>query len=205
MQATISLPTSTTANTVVAGRSLICTIDHVLSPAECEQMIGKSEAWGYEAAPITTAAGFVMRPDIRNNTRVMRDDEGLAAWLWQRLQPHLPACWPPRVPPDWHDAWRAAGLNERFRFYRYDPGQRFAWHFDGAFARSWTERSMLTIMVYLNDDFDGGTTDFENGVSITPVRGRALIFAHAQSHQGAPPTRGRKYVLRTDVMYQRAV
>ena len=32
------------------------------------------------------------------------------------------------------------GLNERWRFYRYDPGQQFDWHFDGAYERSPLER-----------------------------------------------------------------
>ena len=48
------------------------------------------------------------------------------------------------------------GANERFRCYRYKPGQKFAAHYDGAFERDETERSLLTFMVYLNDDFEGG-------------------------------------------------
>jgi hypothetical protein len=30
----------------------------------------------------------------------------------------------------------------------------------------------------------------------------ALVFEHPVRHQGAPVTAGRKYVLRTDVMYR---
>lgn len=62
-------------------------------------------------------------------------------------------------------------------------------------------------MVYLNDDFAGGTTDFYGDdelprASIRPKRGMALVFVHAQLHEGAPVISGRKYVLRTDVMYR---
>jgi hypothetical protein len=57
--------------------------------------------------------------------------------------------------------------------------------------------------VYLNDDCEGGTTDFRDGVSVAPRRGTGLVFEHHLVHQGAPVARGRKYVLRTDVMYRR--
>jgi hypothetical protein len=52
----------------------------------------------------------------------------------------------------------------------------------------------------LNDDFDGGETLFED-VTIEPERGMALIFAHGYLHEGGEVLAGRKYVLRTDVMY----
>jgi saccharopine dehydrogenase (NAD+, L-lysine-forming) len=35
---------------------------------------------------------------------------------------------------------RPVGVNERFRCYRYEPGQRFAPHYDGAYQRSATVR-----------------------------------------------------------------
>ena len=64
----------------------------------------------------------------------------------------------------------------------------------------------MTFMVYLNDDFTGGETKFylDTGaprLSVRPERGAALVFVHRQLHEGAPVVEGRKYVLRTDVMY----
>ena len=35
-----------------------------------------------------------------------------------------------------------------------------------------------------------------------PEWGKALVFYHRQLHEGLPVVRGRKYVLRTDVMYR---
>ena len=55
------------------SKPLVWMIDDVLSPAECTATIAKIEELGPEAAPITTAAGFVMRPDVRNNDRVIFD------------------------------------------------------------------------------------------------------------------------------------
>ncbi len=92
-------------------------------------------------------------------------------------------------------------MNERFRFYRYSSQQYFKWHMDGSFRRDHSERSKLSAIFYLNDNFDGGETDFA-GFQVMPEKGMVLIFPHELMHQGAPVVKGCKYVLRTDVMYQ---
>jgi hypothetical protein len=56
-------------------------------------------------------------------------------------------------------------------------------------------------MIYLNDDFTGGETLFEN-CTIRPQTGMALFFIHHIRHKGETVAAGRKYVLRTDVMYR---
>lgn len=172
-------------------------IHDFFTPEECAEAIAFSEGKGYDDAPITTSRGFVMRKDIRDNTRVMVDDLDYAARLFERAKPFL---------PERLGTWHLLGLNERFRYYRYDVGQNFAPHYDGCFSRNLREESQLTFMVYLNDDFTGGTTEFyyDNGtpkVSVQPKQGMALVFYHLQLHEGAPVQSGRKYVLRTDVMY----
>lgn len=175
------------------------TLHDVLSPEACQALIAESEERGYAEAPITTAVGFVMRPDIRNNTRVMFDDVERAASMWARVREHM---------PEDVGGWTPCGLNERFRFYRYDPGQRFDWHYDGSFVRNRNERSVLSLLFYLNDDFEGGETRFElprrgTRLTVVPSRGAALAFEHRIRHTGASVTAGRKYVLRTDVMARR--
>lgn len=173
---------------------LIWTVPDLLSADECLAIVARMDAAGTAPAPITTAAGFVHRPDIRNNTRVIFDDLDLAAALYPRLAPHVPA----RM-----KGMHACGLNERFRCYRYEPGQRFAPHYDGCFARTPRERSWLTFMVYLNDGFTGGETDFPlHRQKIVPRRGTALLFQHALLHEGCTVTAGVKYALRSDIMYQ---
>ena len=175
-------------------------IEGFLTGEECAAEIARAEAVGFAAAPVTTLEGTVMMPDIRNNTRVMIDDPGRAAELWERARTALPGEW---------GGWRGVGLNERLRYYRYDPGQQFAAHTDGRFTRSATEHSRLTFMVYLNGGCAGGDTVFwleadPNGppdLRVTPETGKALVFEHLVLHEGAPLVAGRKYVLRTDVMF----
>lgn len=177
-----------------ATSPLAWTIDGVLSPSECAAMIAKIEELGPEAAPITTNVGFVMRPDIRNNERVIFDSPVLAKALFTRIADTL---------PDPLAGMQPVGANERFRCYRYRPGQRFAPHLDGAFERDEHERSLLTFMVYLNDGFTGGETAFlDFGVTAVPRAGSALLFQHRMLHEGCEVLSGTKYVLRSDVMYR---
>lgn len=180
---------------IIDERDRVVLFPGVLEPAECAEHIARAEAIGFEPAPITTHRGPLMAPEVRNNTRVMVDDPEAASALLARLRPLLPAEL---------FGWRLRGLNERLRWYRYDVGERFNWHYDGSFARSRSERSRLTLMLYLNDGFGGGETMFDLSAGMRVARpraGAALLFPHALRHTGAVVTRGRKYVLRTDVMY----
>lgn len=172
---------------------LVFTIADVFGPAECEAAIARAEQIGFDAAPITAGAGPGMRPEVRNNDRVMFDDVELATELFGRIRDMLPRRMCGRRP---------AGINERFRCYRYMPGQQFKAHYDGAFQRSARERSELTLMIYLNDGFTGGQTAFHDfDVDVAPRRGMALLFQHEVLHEGCAIESGVKYVLRTDVMY----
>ncbi len=184
-----------TQEAIDGGRVFV--IRDFLTPDECDEFIADTEKAGYADAPITTPGGFVMRKDIRDNTRVMRDDPDLAAILLARASAFL---------PEQIGIWGLSGLNERFRFYRYENGQTFRRHFDGSFDRNRSEASFLTFMVYLNDGFEGGDTVFyyndgRERARVVPTRGMALVFEHQQLHEGAPVESGRKYVLRSDVMY----
>lgn len=174
------------------------------TPDECAEHIRFSEESGYDDAPISTGRGAVIRKDVRNNDRVMIDDPTLAAVLFARAEPLLPANFL---------IWKPVGLNERFRYYRYTKGQKFDWHFDGAFTRDNGESSKLTFMIYLNDGFVGGETvfnlkrlgavrDTDPVLRVFPTAGTALVFRHDVLHTGAMVLDGMKYVIRTDVMYQ---
>ncbi len=177
----------------------IFTVSDLLSPAECADFITQSEVIGYDLATINSLGGQVVNTKVRNNDRVILDDESLAESLWQKVQPHAPSDIFGRC---------VLGLNERFRFYRYQPGQKFSWHMDGAYERPNGERSEVTLLFYLNDEFEGGETQFivqglgkDGIIKIQPAVGLALFFHHPIVHQGAEVTQGTKYILRTDVMY----
>jgi predicted 2-oxoglutarate/Fe(II)-dependent dioxygenase YbiX len=153
----------------------------------------------------------------------MADAESLLAPLFARLAPLLP----PAL-----GGGSLVGLNPRFRFYRYAAGCVYRPHVDGAWpesavrggavvhdAHGGARWSRLTLVLYLNDDFVGGATTFfaaapdAAGVlearGVRPARGCALLFPHGDAagslvHEGSAVARGAKYIVRTDVVYERA-
>ncbi len=169
----------------------VFTIDAFLSEAECSGHIARSEGMGYQEAAISTDDGDRFFKDTRNNDRIIFDDPALAQALYLRARPALP----PEL-----DGWQLSGFNERFRFYRYHRDQQFNWHQDGSVRPQAGRESFLTFLIYLNDGFEGGSTDFQWD-TVRPATGRALVFPHRLRHRGAMITSGTKYVLRTDVMY----
>lgn len=172
----------------------IFTLKDFLSLQECQDLIAKSEAMGYEEATVDVGHGVQrMIKGVRNNERVLYKDDAYATFIWERLKDFA---------PEGMDNRSAVGVNELFRFYKYSPGQRFKMHKDGSFERNRFEASQYTFMIYLNEAYTGGETIFASGEIIRPETGTALIFHHPLRHEGALLTAGVKYVLRTDIMYK---
>lgn len=162
------------------------------SADECARHIARAEQLGFEAATL----GDAVFKQVRDNARAIVDDAVLADALSVRARPYLVQEW---------FRWRLSGFNPRWRYYRYDVGQRFALHGDGAHRQSDREQSQFTFLIYLNGECEGGSTNFHLGkdrLRVQPAQGLALVFLHDHLHEGAEVTKGRKYVLRTDVMYR---
>ncbi len=175
------------------GTDIFC-IEDFFSEEECNEWIAFSEQQGYALAKIDM--GFrkqVVNTAIRNNTRVIHDSEALALEVWQKIRPFV-------IPETEHGV--AYGVNERFRFYKYTAGQQFRTHRDGSYIKSIKEWSAYTLIIYLNEEIEGGETQFED-FAVVPKKGAAILFRHAIVHAGLPIKKGVKYVLRTDIMYRR--
>jgi len=81
---------------------------------------------------------------------------------------------------------------------KYKPGDYFNWHSDltGGFV---TQRT-ATMIMYLNDDFEGGRTCFQHlGLTVQPKRGSALVYYYTPAepllHCGEAVTSGTKFIL----------
>ncbi|KAJ1401731.1 hypothetical protein B484DRAFT_338886 [Ochromonadaceae sp. CCMP2298] len=179
--------------------------NNILSQDECFKLIQLSELSGYEQAKINKDE---IDDEIRNNDRCMIDSVEIVALIWERVMESL------KTEPEVRrtlltmddTVWTATGLNERLRFLRYDAGTFFAPHEDDSFVRGY-ERSFMTMMLYLNEGFDGGSTRFlseeepHKKYDVIPQTGSILLFQHDCLHEGAMVETGRKYAIRTDVMY----
>jgi predicted 2-oxoglutarate/Fe(II)-dependent dioxygenase YbiX len=171
----------------------IWTIHNFLSPEECAALITSSEQIGFSEAEVSLPGGAQMMKGLRNNFRLLHQDVALAEELWGKLRDFC---------PESIEGSQAVGLNEQFRFYKYESAQRFKRHIDGRFRRNEQEESRITFMIYLNNDFEGGETAFDE-VIIRPKTGSALCFIHELKHEGRPVKSGIKYVLRSDVLYRK--
>jgi hypothetical protein len=93
---------------------------NVFTPEECQQWIQITEERGYSAALLNLGKEQVLVTDVRNNDRCMIDDVDMAQKIFERIQTYLPKVW---------KNCQLVGLNERLRFLRYDPGQKFEPHY----------------------------------------------------------------------------
>ncbi|EYF00892.1 prolyl hydroxylase family protein [Chondromyces apiculatus] len=173
---------------------LVWTVDDALSPADCASYIQRIRASTTEVAPIVGHHGPEVDLEVRNNTRLMWDDPDEANALLARVAHE--------VPRRLSDHTLHAG-NPRLRLYRYGPGERHGAHWDTVVELPDGVRSLLTLVFYLNHDFEGGETDFpELSQHITPRAGRALLFQHRILHEATEVRSGEKFVLRTDILYR---
>lgn len=168
----------------------VFSITSFLEHDKCAELIALSESSGFSAASVRTTEGQKAMPNVRNNERTILENSAWVNLLWRKLESA-------NLPPVQGDS--PIGLPKELRFYKYMPGQRFKMHKDGP----WTEgglTSRLTFLLYLNEGFAGGETDFRD-FKISPKAGDALLFIHDTWHEGAAVSSGVKYVLRSDVMY----
>ncbi|UKB79711.1 2OG-Fe(II) oxygenase [Chryseobacterium sp. MEBOG07] len=169
-------------------------IEDFLTETECDHYISLSQEKVFEEAKINVFGHQQMNKGVRNNDRLMIFDERIAEELFKKVAIFL---------PQEHDGHQLLNFNEMLRVYKYAPGQQFKMHRDGSYIRNEKEKSFYTFMIYLNDDFEGGETEFENLFTVAPKKGTALIFYHPLRHEGKTLISGLKYVLRTDVMYSK--
>ena len=151
-------------------------------------------------------AGFLMqRYGPHDRKRAFIDDPIRAEQIYKKLKlPALETFYKDLKPdpPEDLNGWKPIALNERLRYYHYEIGQLFSKHFDILYRINDNTRTFLTFIVYLNEDFEGGQTIFDEDI-IVPKTGDAIVFPHELKHEGATVTKGYKIILRSDVIFQK--
>mmetsp|Transcript_877 Transcript_877/g.1066 ORF Transcript_877/g.1066 Transcript_877/m.1066 type:complete len:218 (+) Transcript_877:61-714(+) len=133
---------------------------NVLTDEECESLKAAIRDMGLR--PLDQSISH-----YRVNDKAYAEDKNVAKAIFDRVLPHLGDGWQKGksvergVPEDMGDRqWNPYGLNPHFRICRYRPGGFFGAHHDKGYFVSSNNRSIQTFMLYLNDDFDGGSTRF---------------------------------------------
>ena len=187
-----------------------------LSPSEASALVSASEDLRFVPASLNVR-GEQLMDARRRSGRLQVDSPSFASALWERVRHAVPATLQGRT---------ALGLNERLRVLRYQPGDSFAPHADGHWARAdGTSSSLLTLLLYLNgaEDYEGGRTIFYEsedeahaawraepgapgapGFAVVPEEGLVLLQDQEIWHAVPMLEAGVKYVLRTEVLYAAA-
>ena len=201
----------------------------VLSAKECDQLVENTEAMCYSF----WNASDPERKDFRNADTVEVQDANLADRIWKRIKDLVvPEVCITEDELRWErglqGTWKAVGVNPILLFARYGPGGHFSPHTDGYTIIDLNNRSLYTLLLYLNTCESGGATRMfipssddgersyeqdkggrmrwaeENVVGQADVKvGNALAFYQNIPHEGEPVGAGcAKYIIRTDIMYQ---
>eukprot|EP01135_Chromosphaera_perkinsii_P010105 Nk52_evm30s2011 gene=Nk52_evmTU30s2011 len=191
-----------------------CMLRNVLTHDECGQILGLAMGMGLQPdKPLGQKSDSVLADNM-----VWCADKELMDIIFKRCEPFM---------PPYMDKRKLAGVNRRWRLYRYLPGAEYRPHIDGAWPESGVEDgkyvydvngdcwSRITFLVYLNDDFEGGWTTFftpsptEGSLEAYPVKptaGCVMLFPHGDAegsilHEGSGVSSGAKFIIRTDVLY----
>jgi len=185
--------------TLVPGDDFLMEIDDIFTLKECQELIkwANEKGWHY---PET--GGDYLRSIVI--------DRELSDKLFSQIKHLL---------PETYNGKRLVYINDHFRFSRYREGGMFPIHEDGTNYDAsrvseydgYSTESIMTLNIFLNDDFKGGETDFfERGRTkrsehklryrVSPKTGRGALFYAKQLHRGNIVKNGFKYLIRTDVM-----
>ncbi len=182
---------------------LLWTVPALFTPNECTGILEQGQSGPWLPATVNAESGRVVDARIRSSTTAVLRDAALSDELFRRIRPHVPAQMTTEMGDRGRVSMDVVGIFLPLRIYRYEVGQQFGLHQDQSYAGEGGTLSLLTLMVYLNEGFSGGETDFpEQSRTVIPKTGEALLFQHKLLHAGRPVTQGTKFVLRSDVLYR---
>jgi hypothetical protein len=175
----------------------VLSLQNVLTLDECFAIVKIAESTGFvRASLITDKDGTEHYSEIRKSDRCILDSHPFVAELYKRLKPFIPTE---------YNGCQSVNINERLRILRYNPGDEFKLHSDGCYVAPDGSSSHITILLYLNEEYEGGFTTFldskDGYTSLTPHTGMATLQDQRLLHVVPPLEKGVKYVMRTEVMY----
>jgi hypothetical protein len=192
--------TASPAARVVFERPRISVIERFMSSAECDWLIQRGRP-GLNRAMVYRGSSQPLTADTRTNSEVaytIFNADVMLSLIRERVSSAT------RTPTSFF---------EIAKLLHYEPGQEFALHADflqlntPELVREVQVRGQraATFLVYLNDDYEGGETDFPRiGFRFKGGCGDVLLFSNVDAadapdydtvHAGLPPTRGEKWLL----------
>ncbi|MCA3254729.1 MAG: 2OG-Fe(II) oxygenase [Alphaproteobacteria bacterium] len=186
-------PLAPATGTPVGGDLPITLFEGFLTADECAYLIGAAEPFFTASVVVDPRTGAHLPNPIRTSDTAFFPivDENPAIHALNRRIAAASGTRPEQGEP--------------LQVLRYAPGQEYRMHSD-ALPPGGGDRNqrILTFLVYLNDDYEGGATLFEaTGLALRPRAGDAVLFHNTlddgrphprMRHAGQPVTRGVKYL-----------
>ena len=207
--------------TVASVTPRVFTIDNFLSKQECDEFIQLAKKEGLK--PSTLQSGSTRARQQRHkstrsssNTWLPRDSTELTDRVYRRsahllqIDESLLQHQPPHYVLDAHEH----SLAESLQVVRYKKSEEYTAHHDFVYPPSFHRHQptrFATILLYLNDNFEGGETVFpraanaqyHDGIQITPKKGMAVLFYNMlpdgnmddlSQHSSTPVEEGEKWL-----------
>ncbi|KAI8846186.1 hypothetical protein BC829DRAFT_272043 [Chytridium lagenaria] len=137
-------------------------LDNVLSSQECEQIVGLNDPSSF----VSMKGRY--EESKRRGSRLLAIDEKLSTLIWDRIQNIITTTVDQAglstTPLGFGvstGSWSLDGTNAALRINLFtEKDGLFAPHVDAQYCPHADRRSLLSVVVYLTDDFDGGETKF---------------------------------------------
>jgi prolyl 4-hydroxylase len=192
--------TAPPAPEILAGDPLIRRFPGFAAPDVCDWLIEQARTRLVRAEVYDHASGHGARDDYRNNSAAnfsLSDTSLVLVLLQAKIAAAIGVPFP-----------RLEAAN----VLHYAVGEKFDEHFDYIDPRSPGQarvvaeggQRLATCIVYLNDDYEGGETEFTRlGLRHKGRKGEALVFLSARpdggldprsAHAGRPPAHGEKWI-----------
>lgn len=164
-------------------------IDNLLTPEECDIVIKEAYNKGFEQSTVYTNGSSVLADTRNSNTCWLDNNVNIANKISSVVNKLVD------YPLE---------NQEALQVVKYPPGGYFNLHHDATDYDGPLKDRIITFLIYLNDDFTGGETEFPQiNKKIIPKKGKAVIFWTTDNnsnilpkslHAGVPVKSGTKYI-----------
>lgn len=193
----------------VCNQKFYFEMEGFLSDQHCDTLRELAIAEGMEDSKVGEDK-FELDTDVRNSKQVWfkKDANDVARYIHNKVKSLVEGT------SQIQSCFKGISANKNFedvQVVRYGVKGKYDPHFDGTECgddvgiKCFENQRLATVLIYLNDDFEGGHTRFPNlGISITPKKGSAVFFWVADQsnklvyqetlHGGDPVLSGEKWI-----------
>jgi prolyl 4-hydroxylase len=178
-------------------------IYNLLTPEECNEIIQFAKDKGMHESDVLsygTDSGTAVNNDYRKSkTAWLQDDDHPLCMRLAQYSEQITT-----IPRE---------NQEMLQVAHYEPNGKFNEHFDACAydnkdycdkMNNYSGQRRSTLLIYLNDDFEGGETEFvQIGLKIKPEKGKGILFWNVDEdeniiekskHRGNPVLKGEKWI-----------